>query len=295
MATRPTSSGAEAGAAVTLAYTALRMPIVDGRIAPGTRINIDALARDLGVSQTPVRESLQRLEADGLLVYTPGRGYRTTPTIDLAELRAIFEFRLLVEPWAARAVAGDRLVNPASPLETEISAFVSAIEAGGSERQEMLTHDTRFHDLILAATGNEVVRHAYAQTHCHLHVFRLAPADADGRSPSRSTVPSARPSGRATPTAPRTRWPSTSAARSAGPPRRSTAGRRSRRCRTTERIRRSTRPSPWTRRPVRPCCRSCWSGSGSSWTRSGPRGGPGHYAGWLGNSAGFRVEVVADA
>ena len=39
---------------------------------------------------------------------------------------------------------------------------------------------TRFHDTILAAAGNPVVRHAFAQTHCHLHTFRLYPADVDG-------------------------------------------------------------------------------------------------------------------
>ena len=41
----------------------------------------------------------------------------------------------------------------------------------------MLAHDARFHEIILAATGNDVVGQAYAQTHCHLHVFRLFPVD----------------------------------------------------------------------------------------------------------------------
>ncbi len=180
MATNPASSVPESGAAVGKVYAALRMPIVDGKIAPGTRINIDAVARDLGVSQTPVREALQRLEADDLLVYTPGRGYRTTPMLDLAGLRSVFEFRLLVEPWAARSAAGDRLANPAGALDEEIRSFEEIASGGGDVRQQMLTHDTRFHDMILAAAGNEVVRQAYAQTHCHLHVFRLYPVDADG-------------------------------------------------------------------------------------------------------------------
>ena len=52
---------AGSGAAVTKVYAALRMPILDGEIPPGTRINIDAVARRLGVYQTPVREALQRL------------------------------------------------------------------------------------------------------------------------------------------------------------------------------------------------------------------------------------------
>jgi DNA-binding GntR family transcriptional regulator len=167
------------GAAVTRVYHALRMPILDGEIPPGERINIDAVARRLGVSQTPVREALQRLEGDGLLVYTPGRGYRTTPMLDLAGLRSVFEFRLLVEPWAARAVATDRLSNPAAALEEELDAF-AAVAQGDNVRQDLLGHDTRFHATILRATGNQVVQAAYAQSHCHLHVFRLATVDADG-------------------------------------------------------------------------------------------------------------------
>jgi len=174
------SATSETGAAVNKVHAALRMPIVDGDIPPGTRINIDAVARDLGVSQTPVREALQRLEADDLLVYTPGRGYRTSPMLDLAGLRSVFEFRLLVEPWAARAAAVDRLANPAKALDAELEAFERMAERGSDLRQDMLAHDTRFHDMILDAAGNQVVRQAYAQTHCHLHVFRLYAVDAGG-------------------------------------------------------------------------------------------------------------------
>lgn len=169
----------ESGAAVAKVYEALRVPILDGQIPPGERLNIDAIARRLGVSQTPVREALQRLEGDDLLVYTPGRGYRTTPVLDLAGLRSVFEFRLLVEPWAARAAATDRLSNPAAALETELTAF-HEVASGADVRQELLGHDTRFHAMILSATGNDVVASAFNQTHCHLHVFRLYSVDANG-------------------------------------------------------------------------------------------------------------------
>lgn len=173
------ADGKESGAAVFRVYEALRVPIMDGQIPPGERINIDAVARKLGVSQTPVREALQRLEGDDLLVYTPGRGYRTTPQLDLAGLRSVFEFRLLVEPWAARTASADRLSNPASALDAELAAF-EAVAKGADVRQELLGHDTRFHNLILAATGNDVVANAYTQSHCHLHVFRLYSVDTDG-------------------------------------------------------------------------------------------------------------------
>jgi DNA-binding GntR family transcriptional regulator len=170
----------ETRAAVARVYSALRIPIVDGEMPPGTRIKIDAVARDLGVSQTPVREALQRLESDDLLVYTPGRGYRTTPMLDFKGLRSLFEFRLLVEPWAARSVATDRLSNPGPALAKELAEFEQIADRDGDVRQMMLAHDAHFHDMILAAAGNDVVRQAYTQTHCHLHVFRLFPVDFDG-------------------------------------------------------------------------------------------------------------------
>ena len=172
--------GTESGATVAKVYAALRMPILDGELPPGTRINIDAVARRLGVSQTPVREALQRLEGDALLVYTPGKGYRTTEMLDLAGLRSVFEFRLLIEPWAARSAAADRLTNPADRLDEELTAFELAASAKKDVRQQLLLHDTRFHDIVLAATENEVVRQAYTQVHCHLHVFRLYQVDEDG-------------------------------------------------------------------------------------------------------------------
>jgi DNA-binding GntR family transcriptional regulator len=170
----------EAGTAPTKVYAILRFQIVEGDIPPGTHININAMARKLGVSQTPVREALQRLEGDGLLVYRAARGYATTPILDLKGLTSLFEFRLLVEPWAARSAAVDRLSNPAGTLKDELEAFQRRVDGREDVRQEMLAHDARFHNVIVATSGNPVVNQAYVQTHCHLHLFRLYPVDLEG-------------------------------------------------------------------------------------------------------------------
>lgn len=180
MPPRKSPDASKSKAAVGDVYASMRASILKGEIAPGTRINIDAVSRSMGVSQTPVREVLQRLEGDNLVVYSPGRGYSTTPLLDLAALRSLFEFRLLVEPWAARSAAVDRLANPGADLEKELSDFRETMKTSGDLRQDLVSHDTRFHDTIFAAAGNPVVRHAFAQTHCHLHTFRLYPADVDG-------------------------------------------------------------------------------------------------------------------
>ncbi|MGJ9403899.1 GntR family transcriptional regulator [Arthrobacter sp. KK5.5] len=161
-------------------YEELRAQILANRIPPGTRVNIEAVSRSLGVSPTPVREALHRLQGDNLVVATSGRGYSTTALLDLAGLRELFEFRLLVEPWAARSVAVDRLDNPARRLARELDEFEAHVGDVADIRSGLVGHDARFHDLILSATGNRVVQGAYAQTHCHLHMFRLYPADIGG-------------------------------------------------------------------------------------------------------------------
>lgn len=163
-------------------YDRLRALILENRIAPGERLNIDALARDFGVSQTPIREAVRQLEGDQLVVKSAGKGYRTTSLLDLRQLRELFEFRLLVEVWAARSAAVNRLGNPSRRMGAEITAFESVM--GGSEdiRHELVRHDMCFHGHVLEALDNDTVRKAYEQTHSHLHTFRLYAADADGRA-----------------------------------------------------------------------------------------------------------------
>ncbi|AYY12681.1 GntR family transcriptional regulator [Actinobacteria bacterium YIM 96077] len=161
-------------------YHQLRTLILENAIAPGERVNIDALARQLGVSQTPIREAVRRLEGDHLLHKVPGKGYQTTPLLDLDSLRQLFEFRLVVDLWAVRAVAVNRLGNPSGWLHEEIERFTRAIVGVPDIRQHLLEHDTRFHGLILGALGNDVVKNAYDQTHCHFHAFRLYSPDTNG-------------------------------------------------------------------------------------------------------------------
>ncbi|MFP5316232.1 MAG: GntR family transcriptional regulator [Actinomycetes bacterium] len=168
------------GRSGTDVYGILRAKILDLQLPPDGKINIDALARELGVSQTPIREALSQLEGDRLIVKTPGKGYRTTALLDTAELRELFEFRLLVEPWAARAAAVNRLINPARTLRASLDEFESGTAQEGNVRHQLVAHDTVFHDRILSASSNEFALHAYRATHCHLHLFRLHPADYQG-------------------------------------------------------------------------------------------------------------------
>jgi DNA-binding GntR family transcriptional regulator len=179
---RPRSAPEAGGTGV---YQLLRSRLLNNEIAPGDRLNIDGLARDLAVSPTVVREALLRLEGDDLVVKSPHKGYRTTELLDSRELVGLFELRLLLEPWAARTVAGRELGRPARTLLSEVHRLVEDAEDAGVDRNRLMEHDMQFHDAIIAATGNRAVLRAFERTHCHLHLFRLCPPHTDGRETAR--------------------------------------------------------------------------------------------------------------
>ncbi|HUW88037.1 MAG TPA: GntR family transcriptional regulator [Candidatus Paceibacterota bacterium] len=155
-------------------YRVIRAKIFDHEIAPGQRVNIDALAIQLEVSHTPIRESLARLESEGLILKEPLKGYSATNLLTMKEFHDLFEFRLLVEPWSAERAALSIDDAGAKDLKEEIKAAHDALKLKGYEQIQALTeHDARFHLLISRMSGNETVRRVFEGTHCHLHLFRL--------------------------------------------------------------------------------------------------------------------------
>lgn len=153
-------------------YDFLRSQILDHEIPPATKINVHGVARELGVSPTPVREALRMLQGDRLVTSTSNKGYQTTPVISADEVSDMFEFRLIVEPWAASVVTTNRLTNPGKKMLDDIEQMRAMI---GEEnfRHHLVAHDTRFHNWLIAATGNSAAVIAFEQLHFHLHLFRI--------------------------------------------------------------------------------------------------------------------------
>ena len=101
-------------------YDAIRSKILDHEISPGDHVGIDELARDLSVSQTPIREALARLESDGLVIKIPLRGYQATALVSVEEFDELFQFRSLIEPWAAAAAAQRGVRGDLDALNAEL-------------------------------------------------------------------------------------------------------------------------------------------------------------------------------
>lgn len=144
-------------------------------IAPGARIAIDVLARELDISQTPVREALSRLEREGLVRKAHLIGYSAAPQLTRKQFDDLYEFRLLLEPQGARMAARNMTADALAGLE----AAAADMQDGSppvdrnSRYSRFARADAQFHDAILRIAGNNVMRQALSGQHVHLHLFRL--------------------------------------------------------------------------------------------------------------------------
>jgi DNA-binding GntR family transcriptional regulator len=155
-------------------YEDVRRRLVEHDIAPGGKVNINALAQELDVSPTPVREALARLESDGLLVRRSLAGYAAAPLLGAAEFDELFEMRMLLEP-AAVAKAADR-IGPAEleALAEDLAAMRDVHDLSSRQtRQRFLDHDAHFHDRIAQACGSTLMRQMLDRLHAHAHLYRL--------------------------------------------------------------------------------------------------------------------------
>jgi DNA-binding GntR family transcriptional regulator len=154
-------------------YDALYAQLMSRTITPGARISIDHLVRELGVSQTPIREALSRLEAQGLVVKTHLIGYSAAGQIDEARLGQMYDLRLLLEPYAARRAATLMPDETRGHLEA-LHAQMREIDRGGPDAYGAFAAlDGQFHDLIARGSGNLMIHEALGRLHVHVHLFRL--------------------------------------------------------------------------------------------------------------------------
>lgn len=169
------SSGKAHGRLADDVYDTLLTQLMSLRIVPDSRVTIDALARELGVSQTPIRDALNRMEADGLVVRVPHAGYRIPPQITRQRFEDMVEIRLLLEPAAARRAAEHASGEQVKHLRQMLEDM-----AGLAQGDEPLAYgafglrDAAFHDLLAQSAGNQFVREALARLHTHVHLFRLS-------------------------------------------------------------------------------------------------------------------------
>lgn len=131
-------------------YDLIRNQIVTGVLQPGDRLMEPVLAEDLGVSRTPVREALRRLEQAELVVRNPRDQGRYVHKPAPAEIREVLGVRAVLEGYAARLAAEHITDEELARLRALHTEAVAAIEQGETARLAEL--NTAFHDGINAAS-----------------------------------------------------------------------------------------------------------------------------------------------
>lgn len=150
------------------AYARLKAKIVTLELPPAAPIDENALMEELGLGRTPIREALQRLAYDNLVVIFPRRG-TLVADLNLSDLQKVFELRQELEPFAAR-LAAER-ATPAQAAEmAELFADADQILQAGDYRQ-LIAIDHRAHVLLTQAAHNEFLEESLERLYSH--VLRL--------------------------------------------------------------------------------------------------------------------------
>jgi DNA-binding GntR family transcriptional regulator len=141
------------------AYAYVKGEILARRFAPQDLLSEGQLAGAVGVSRTPVREALLRLQGEGLVRLLPKRGALVLP-VTVGEMADVMETRRLVETFAARKVLARQ---PPAALEPVLELHLNAMRAAMAAHDvaAYVQADRDFHLAIVAATGNEIITSLY--------------------------------------------------------------------------------------------------------------------------------------
>ncbi len=145
-------------AAADSAYEILKQRVVGGAYAPAAQLKEEHLARELGISRTPVRAALKRLVDDGLATADPGRGVRVAEWTE-GDIEETYELRGLLEGHAAALAAqrgGAALADDLDALNEEMDLAIQ--EGGEALAQRLQDINARFHRAILEAAGSPRLR-----------------------------------------------------------------------------------------------------------------------------------------
>ena len=147
------------------AYDKLKNMILSGRIRPGDRLNYARLVAALGVSQTPIKEALTRLENEGYVVNVRRKGTFARKFTPL-EIREAFEIREMLEALAARRACLHRNGGGLDAMKEISERFAGAVRR--RDVRACTREDYAFHETLIAMSRNERLKELIGKTNFQL-------------------------------------------------------------------------------------------------------------------------------
>jgi DNA-binding GntR family transcriptional regulator len=139
------------------AYAKLQEKILSGEFPAGSPLRQEKLAGVLGLSRLPIREALTRLESEGLVILRPRRGY-VVASVDIGEIKEIFDMRMILEEHAGQLAAAQRTTQDIQDVE----AIYRRMEVMTPDSLEDLLVYSRlnmeFHERLFRCTGRQRLR-----------------------------------------------------------------------------------------------------------------------------------------
>ncbi|MCP3764363.1 GntR family transcriptional regulator [Domibacillus sp. A3M-37] len=150
----------ETGLAYVQAYEYIRDRILSGELERGTKLVEERLAEEMGISRTPVRDSIRKLEQEGLI-----KQKRVVNPSDM-DLRHIFQVRILLEGFAARHCASYM-------TEDSLAKLKHCVDIGRTGNvEEVMAANKEFHEIIVGATNNPVMVDIIDRMQSIIYLFR---------------------------------------------------------------------------------------------------------------------------
>ncbi len=161
-----------------LVLEAIRTAIMNGSLQPRERLMEIQLAEELGVSRTPVREALRKLELEGFIVMVPRKGAYVSD-LTIKDIADVFEIRAALEGLAG-ALAAERITE--EELDEMERLLVEKGEAiHQNDIDKLVEADTRFHEALYKASRNERLTTIISNLREQIQRFRLTSLSVPGR------------------------------------------------------------------------------------------------------------------
>jgi DNA-binding GntR family transcriptional regulator len=143
------------------AYQLIRQKIITLELPPLAPIDEQALMEELRLGRTPIREALQRLAAEDLILLAPRRGMFVAD-VSITDLQKVFELRMTLEGLCARLAAQRASVEQVQAMK-QVVRDLDAVPDG--DYRGLMVIDERFHELLYEAAGNEFLADVLLRLH----------------------------------------------------------------------------------------------------------------------------------
>lgn len=151
-------------------FQTLRNAILKGEIQPGERLMEIQLAQRLGVSRTPVREAIRKLELEGLAIMIPRRG-AIVADITVQDLKDVLELRAALEEMAVQKACDSITDEQMAKLEETSRQFKSSL--AGTDLVRCVEADMAFHEVLYEAAGNKRLQQMLLNLREQMYRYRL--------------------------------------------------------------------------------------------------------------------------